>query len=216
MTGFPSENGFSVIIEDILIVRLAYALLDFPSRLRDRLAVVKLRRYCRAADDAEFTPQTLIHNPFARETIRIGSRSLFMGEINILADGAKVRIGDWCFVGPGAKMWAMESIDVGDRVFISHGVQLFDNNSHSLSAGERHARFKELRTVGQHLTPEAVVHRAISIEDDVWIGFNCAIMKGVTIGRGAIVGAGSVVTHDVSAYEVVVGNPARIVGKAKP
>jgi acetyltransferase-like isoleucine patch superfamily enzyme len=199
-----------------LIVRLAYALLAFPSRLRDRLAVVKLRRYCSAADDAEFAPQALIHNPFARETVRIGSRTLFMGEINIIVDGAKVRIGDWCFVGPGAKLWAMESIEIGDRVFISHGVQVFDNNSHSLSAEERHVRFKEISTVGQHLMPEVVVHRAIRIEDDVWIGFNCAIMKGVTIGRGAVIGAASVVTHDVAAYAVVVGNPARVVGEARP
>jgi acetyltransferase-like isoleucine patch superfamily enzyme len=198
-----------------LIVRLAYAILALPSRLRDRLSVLKLRRYCCAAEDAELTPQTTVHNPFAREAINIGSRSLFMGEINIIADGAKVRIGDWCFVGPGAKLWAMESIDVGNRVFISHGVQVFDNNSHSLSAAERHDRFKELRTVARHLTPEVVVHRPIRIEDDVWIGFNSAIMKGVTIGRGAVVGAASVVTHDVEAYSVVVGNPARVVGKAR-
>ncbi|SHL54193.1 Hexapeptide repeat of succinyl-transferase [Bradyrhizobium lablabi] len=198
-----------------MIDRLAYALLAFPSRIRDRLWVAKLRRYCCAAEDAEFTPQTSIHNPFARAAVGIGSRSLFMGEINIITDAAKVRIGDWCFVGPGAKLWAMESIDIGSRVFVSHGVQVFDNNSHSLSAGERHERYRELRTAGRHLTPEAVVHRAIRIEDDVWIGFNSAIMKGVTIGRGAVVGAGSVVTHDVEAYSVVVGNPARVVGQSK-
>jgi acetyltransferase-like isoleucine patch superfamily enzyme len=198
-----------------LIDRLAYALLAFPSRLRDKLGLAKLRRYCCAADDAEFAPQTTIHNPFAREAVDIGSRSLFMGEINIITDTAKVRIGDWCFVGPGAKLWAMESIEVGSRVFISHGVQVFDNNSHSLSAAERHERFKELRTKGRHLTPEAVVHRAITIEDDVWIGFNSAIMKGVTIGRGAVIGAGSVVTHDVEAYSIVVGNPARVVGQSR-
>jgi len=60
------------------------------------------------------------------------------------------------------------------------------------------------------------VHRPIRIEDDVWIGFNAAIMKGVTIGRGAVVGAGAVVTHDIAAYDVVVGNPARVAGEARP
>jgi acetyltransferase-like isoleucine patch superfamily enzyme len=199
-----------------LTVRLVHGLLALPSRLRDRLYAIRLRQLCCAADDAEFTPQTMVYNPFARESVRIGSRSLFMGEVNVIADGARIQIGDWCFVGPGAKLWAMESIDIGSRVFISHGVQVFDNNSHSLSAAERHNRFKELRTVGRHLTPEAVVHRPIKIEDDVWIGFNSAIMKGVTIGRGAVVGAGSVVTHDVDAYSVVVGNPARVVGDARP
>jgi acetyltransferase-like isoleucine patch superfamily enzyme len=199
-----------------LIVRLAYALLDLPSRWRNRLGVIRLHRYCSAADNVEFAPQTIIHNPFARDAVRVGSNTLFMGEINVISGAAKIRIGDWCFIGLGAKLWAMESIDIGDRVFISHGVQVFDNNSHSMSAGERHARFKELRTVGRHSEPEAVAHRPISIEDDVWIGFNCAIMKGVTVGRGAIVGAGSVVTHDVAAYSVVVGNPARVVGEARP
>ena len=199
-----------------MIVRLAYALLILPQRLRERLFVAKLRRYCSAAKNVEFTPQTMIHNPFAREAISIGSQSLFMGEINVIADCAEVRIGAWCFVGPGAKLCAMEKIDIGDRVFISHGVQIFDNNSHSLSAAERHERFRELRVKGRHLTPEQVAHRSIRIENDVWIGFNCAIMKGVTIGQGAVVGAGSVITRDVSPYEVVVGSPARVVGEARP
>jgi acetyltransferase-like isoleucine patch superfamily enzyme len=138
-----------------------------------------------------------------------------MGEINVIAEEASVRIGNWCFVGPGAKIWTMAGITIGDRVFISHGVQVFDNNSHSLSAAERHARFRELRTVGRHLQPEMVVRRPIHIGDDVWIGFNCAIMKGVTVGRGAVIGAGSVITHDVDPYTVVVGNPARVVGESR-
>jgi acetyltransferase-like isoleucine patch superfamily enzyme len=209
-------NGFSATIEGNLIVRLVHALLVLPSRWRDRLSAIRLRQLCCAAGDAEFAPQTTVYNPFAREAVRIGSRSLFMGEINVIAAAARIQIGDWCFVGPGAKLWAMESIDIGNRVFISHGVQVFDNNSHSLSATERHDRFKELRTSGRHLTPELVVHRPIKIADDVWIGFNSAIMKGVTIGRGAVIGAGSVVTHDVEAYSVVVGNPARVVSKARP
>jgi acetyltransferase-like isoleucine patch superfamily enzyme len=198
-----------------LIVRLAYAALDLPFRLRDRLAIFKLRQRCCAAEDATLTPQTTLHNPFDRDAVQIGSQSLFMGEINVISAGAKVSIGDWCFVGPNAKLWAMESIQIGNRVFISHGVQVFDNNSHSLSAGERHERYRELRSRGRHLTPEQVVHRPIRIEDDVWIGFNSAILKGVTIGRGAVVGASSVITHDVAPFTVVVGNPARRVGDSR-
>jgi maltose O-acetyltransferase len=55
----------------------------------------------------------------------------------------------------------------------------------------------------------------VVIEDDVWIGFNSSIMKGVTIGRGAIVGASSVITKDVSPYSIVVGNPQRQVGNSE-
>ena len=195
--------------------RLAYAFLVLPSRWRDQLHASRLRQYCVAPDDVTFSGRTIIHNPFEAAAVRIGSRSLFMGEINMISSQARVHLGEWCFVGPGAKFWAMESIDIGDRVFISHGVHVFDNNSHSLSAVERHERFKELRIVGRHSIPETVAHRPIKIGDDAWIGFNAAIMKGVTIGRGAIIGAGAVVTHDVSAYAVVVGNPARVVGEAQ-
>jgi acetyltransferase-like isoleucine patch superfamily enzyme len=54
----------------------------------------------------------------------------------------------------------------------------------------------------------------IVIEDDVWIGFNATVLKGVTIGRGAIIGASTVVTKDVPPYAIVVGNPQRQIGAA--
>ena len=49
------------------------------------------------------------------------------------------------------------------------------------------------------------------LTDDAWIGMNVLILKGVTIGQGAIVGAGSVVTRDVPEWTVVAGNPAKVV-----
>ncbi|MDB0601493.1 acyltransferase [Tenacibaculum maritimum] len=51
----------------------------------------------------------------------------------------------------------------------------------------------------------------IVIKDDVWIGANAIILKGITIGKGAVIGAGSVVTKDVPDYAVAVGNPAKVV-----
>jgi maltose O-acetyltransferase len=56
----------------------------------------------------------------------------------------------------------------------------------------------------------------ITIEDDAWLGFNSVVLRGVTIGAGAIVGAASVVTKDVMPFSVVAGNPARIVGESRP
>jgi len=54
---------------------------------------------------------------------------------------------------------------------------------------------------------------SIIIGEDVWIGSNCVILSGVSVGRGSIIGAGSIVTKDVSPYSVVVGNPARKIKK---
>lgn len=198
------------------MVRIAHGVVSLPMRLHSWLHCLRLRDHCDAAEDAELAYPATIHSPFDRGAVRIGSRTLFMGEIIVMASRGEVHIGDWGFVGPGAKIWAMEKIEIGSHVQIAHGVQIFDNNSHSLSASERRDRFEELQTHGRHLQPEKVAHEPIRIEDDVWIGFNAAILKGVTIGRGAVIGACSVVTHDVPAYSVMVGNPARKVGDSRP
>lgn len=52
----------------------------------------------------------------------------------------------------------------------------------------------------------------IVVEEDVWIGARCIILKGVTIGKGSVVGAGSIVTKNVEPYSIVAGNPAKIIG----
>jgi acetyltransferase-like isoleucine patch superfamily enzyme len=60
---------------------------------------------------------------------------------------------------------------------------------------------------------QKVVTKQITIEDDVWIGANCVITAGVTIGKHTIIGAGSVVTKDIPQFSVAVGNPARVIKK---
>jgi acetyltransferase-like isoleucine patch superfamily enzyme len=127
-----------------------------------------------------------------------------------------VTIGEACFVGPPAGIWALQSIAIGDRGFVSHGVHIFDNNSHSLSVSELHVRFQELQRHECHLMPEAVVSRFVRIENDVWIGFNATILKGVTIGRGAVIAAECFATEDASRYAIVAGNPARVMGESRP
>jgi acetyltransferase-like isoleucine patch superfamily enzyme len=56
----------------------------------------------------------------------------------------------------------------------------------------------------------------VTIEDDVWIGMNCTVLPGVTIGRGAIVAAGAVVRSDVAPFTIVGGVPARVIGQRRP
>ena len=56
----------------------------------------------------------------------------------------------------------------------------------------------------------------VVIEDDVFVGMNCLVLKGVTIGRGSVIGAGSVVTRDVPPGVIVAGNPARLVRELEP
>src|ERR1700729_2400132 len=199
------------------ITRTSFGRLSAARRAADlRIHRWRLTRSCVLAPDASITDTARVLNSTRPAAVTIGARTLFMGEVLIVRAGAEVRIGEWCFIGPQARIWSLQSIAIGDRVFVSHGVHIFDNNSHSLSAGERHARFRELQSEGRHLTPEAVVSRPVQIEDDVWIGFNAAVLKGVTVGRGAVVAAGCVVTRNVAPYTIVAGNPARVVGESRP
>jgi acetyltransferase-like isoleucine patch superfamily enzyme len=143
--------------------------------------------------------------------IVIGDYSYIRGEIGLLSERARVSIGDHAYVGPESRIMAQESIRIGSFVLIAHLVDVHDNNSHSLDWRERREdavlafeRRAAMRQVGVTAAP-------IVIEDDVWIGAKSTILKGVTIGRGAVVAANSVVTKDVAPFTLVAGNPAQTI-----
>ena len=172
------------------------------------------RRYCSAASSVRFLRTATIGNRVERaHRITIGERSVVGGDLYTFPDRGEIHIGSHVFVGPGSHLWSGASITVGDRVLISHGVNIHDNNAHSLSARARHAHFDELMHRGNGALGE-VSSAPVVIEDDAWIGFNAIILKGVRIGRGAIVAAGAVVTKDVADYAIVAGPTARVVGTA--
>ncbi len=125
-------------------------------------------------------------------------------------------MGDYCFIGENTYIWSMSIVNIGSRVLISHDVNIHDTNSHSLSAKRRHDHFLVIFAGAPSSVLDDVVSKPILIEDDGWIGFGATILKGVTIGRGAIVSACSVVTRDVAPYTIVAGNPARPIGTSQP
>lgn len=142
--------------------------------------------------------------------IRIGSNSFIAGELLTFAHGGEIQTGEWCFVGEGTRIWSGSNVTIGDRVLISHNVNIFDSLTHPLAANERHAHFRMIFSKG-HPKEIDLDERPVMICDDAWIGASSSILRGVTIGEGAIVGVGAVVTRDVPPYSVVVGNPARVV-----
>ncbi|WP_164852278.1 acyltransferase [Rheinheimera riviphila] len=88
------------------------------------------------------------------------------------------------------------SIRIGDRVMCGANVTITDSDRHPLAAAARHA--------GQPGVSAAVI-----IEDDVWLGMNVLVLKGVTIGKGAVVAANSVVSQNIPSYSLAAGVPAR-------
>jgi acetyltransferase-like isoleucine patch superfamily enzyme len=142
--------------------------------------------------------------------IRVGRNCRIEGELFVFAHDGQISIGDWCFVGPGARLWSALELTIGDRVLISHNVNVMDSLTHPLDARERHEQFRAILKEG-HPKSIDLDEKSVHIEDDAWIGAGATVLRGVTIGRGAVVGAGAVVTHDVPPFTVVAGNPARVV-----
>ena len=170
---------------------------------------------CTVGEDVHLHATSRIEN-FRKDknAITIGSHVHIRGQLLVLAHGGKIEIGDYCYVGEGSRLWSSASIKVGNRVLISHGVNIHDNTSHSLSARSRHEHIKQIYSVGHPAVLKDVPASPIVIEDDAWLGFNSTVLRGVTIGMGAIVGAASVVTKDVPPFSIVVGNPAKVIGQA--
>lgn len=145
-----------------------------------------------------------------KNQILIGEHTHIKGELLLYKHGGKITIGDYSFLGEGSKVWSSHAIHIGNRVMIAHNVNIHDSNSHPIDHTERHIHFKAIISTG-HPDKIDLKEKEVRIEDDVWIGFNSSILKGVTIGKGAIIAAGSVVTKDVPPYVVVAGNPGEVV-----
>jgi len=121
---------------------------------------------------------------------------------------ADISIGKNSFIGD-SKIISAYSIEIGNDVLIAWGSTIYDHNSHSVRWSERQYDVKDWYQGKKNW--DVVIKEKIKICDKAWIGFNSIILKGVTIGEGAIVAAGSVVTKDVPAWTIVGGNPAKII-----
>lgn len=167
-----------------------------------------MRRYCSCGEGCVFYEGVRIVNTRGIcSDIKIGNCSLINGELLNFGHGGRISIGNYCYIGEGSRVWAAKEVCIGDRVLISHNVNIFDNLTHPMNAARRHQQFKEIITSGQPRDID-LGEKSINIHDDVLIGCMSVVLRGVTIGRGAIIGAGSVVTKNVPAWTVVAGNPA--------
>jgi carbonic anhydrase/acetyltransferase-like protein (isoleucine patch superfamily) len=134
--------------------------------------------------------------------IEVGDRTRLWPNVKLVAVGqpggapAELIIGHHSSVGDDTQIHSGRLVKIGNYVLISWNVNILGTNYHSPGGGPD--------TPGD-----------IFIEDHVWIGCNVIILKGVTIGRGAIIAAGSVVSKDVAPYTLVGGNPAKIIKETK-
>ena len=117
-------------------------------------------------------------------------------------------IGDFTLLN-GALIMAEEKIEIGSHCLISWNVGIADSDFHPLDPAQRLVDAQALAPFFQNRPPRPKLATApVKIADNVWIGMNAIILKGVTVGENSVVAAGAVVTRSVSPNTVVAGNPA--------
>jgi acetyltransferase-like isoleucine patch superfamily enzyme len=139
--------------------------------------------------------------------IYLGDDVRLSGKIHIsggrIFPASEFRVGNRSFIGNGCVFSVAQSLVIGDDVLIAGGCTVSDYSAHPLHP--------EKRIAGEQVKPSDV--RPVRIGNKAWLGRGAIILPGVTIGEGAVIGAATVVTKDVPAHRICVGNPGRILSR---
>jgi acetyltransferase-like isoleucine patch superfamily enzyme len=197
-----------------------YSIIDFVSRIK-KAYYKRYNRILFSLNGVKYGKNLCVFNKFYISTkgkVSIGDNVKFIsGDFNnpitrnimgCLYSEPKsvIIIGNRVGVSPSC-IWIKEKLEIGSNVMIGANCLIMDNDAHQI---DYEARFHGKKA--NPLEPTTIVqHAPIIIEDDVWIGANCQILKGVTIGARTIIGAGSVVTRNIPADCIAAGNPCRII-----
>ena len=155
---------------------------------------------------SRFEPQIIWHNPHG---ISIGSNVVIKSRCRIEAirmrnfSGVRLSIGDNTILQQGCQVIAADRVTIGNNVLVAGKVLITDHDHLYDHPTKPVALLRDLRT------------DPVTIEDGCWLGYGCAVLKGVTIGERSVIGSNAVVTHDIPPYSVAVGIPARVVKKIK-
>ncbi len=141
------------------------------------------------------------------DALAIGAHATMDGVQFSVGPAGRISIGSFCCF-TGAVLMCELSIAIGSYVLIGWNAVIADSDFHPIAPAERILDAVACSPAARGPRPN-VLTAAVVIEDDVWIGPNATIFKGVHIGRGAWIGPGSVVTRHVAAGTRVAGNPAR-------
>jgi acetyltransferase-like isoleucine patch superfamily enzyme len=137
--------------------------------------------------------------------------SCYAGVSFALGENGSCKVGDFSLLN-GAMIMCNSRIEIGKHCLISWNVGIADSDFHPLDAAQRRLDTMALAPFYKDRPPRPdIAAKPVFIKDNVWIGFNAVILKGVTIGENSVIAAGAIVTKDVPANVVFAGNPGVIV-----
>lgn len=184
------------------LIQLVRLLRDYPSKMQ-----ISQNSNVKISSTAKIGSYRRLHLKEGSH-LKIGDHSFVHGDIVTEHADANVTIGARAFIG-GSKLISANRIIVGDDVLISWGCTIVDHDSHSISWSKRSTDVLDWAKGEKNW--QYVNKGTVHIHDKAWVGANVTILKNVSVGEGAVVGTGSVVTKDVPAWTIVAGNPAKII-----
>ncbi len=155
-----------------------------------------------------FKQASVINLQHDKSRIRIGNNSQIRGELLVFPYGGEIQIGDATYIGEGCRIWSGEKIIIGNHVGIAHNVTIVDC-AHETDHLQRAAGVERIFAEGHPKEKGNIPTAPIIIEDYVAVYPNSCISRGVRIGEGSVISAGSVVLSDVPPFTLMLGNPAR-------
>lgn len=146
----------------------------------------------------DFMPPFVRHFFFKRCLGKFGKKSLIDYKV-YLRYFKNIEIGDNVAINRGCQLYT--SFHLSKKIYIGNNVTISPNVKFYAAAQDYH--YASMPDIAEDIT----------IEDDSWICANCIILPGITIGKGSVIGAGSVVSKNIPPNSVAVGNPARVIKK---
>lgn len=134
---------------------------------------------------------------------------LHVGKNTRLWAPSSLRIGKGVYIGKQVHIEA--NCEIGDYCLLANRVSIVGRHDHNFSAVGFPMRYAPW--VGSRRFPSPFLDEKVVIESDVWLGYGVIVLTGVTVGRGSVVAAGSVVNKDIPPYSIAAGAPARVVGQ---
>ena len=176
----------------------------YPGRIPDTVTIA-------ASAYVETSFSFLLYHSQQNPGVTIGhGASTYLGTMFDVGRAGRVTLGEFALVH-GARIICDDEIAIADHALISWNVVLMDSYRVSLDPEVRREELRASAALRPRRLEGKVTARRVRIGRAAWIGFDSCILPGVSVGDGAIVGARSVVMHDVEPFTIVAGNPARLV-----